>query len=110
MSSDYISKFVFLLERKVSPQATIMKASSIFGRQSLLMAALALSVSAQPKPNLVNTVEKGVNTECKTCPWTLCTNKAFYEGGDNVTLTCWTHGTEIAGDRYSLTLPFQQQF
>jgi hypothetical protein len=76
-----------------------MRASFTFGAKSLLVAALALCVSAQLKPSIINTVEKGVNTECKTCPWTLCTNKEFYEGTDNVTLTCWTHGTEIAGDR-----------
>ena len=57
---------------------------------------------AQTLSSLNNTVEKGVNTECKSRPYTLCTNVAAYGyeyGVENVTLTCWTSGTVIAGDR-----------
>jgi hypothetical protein len=39
---------------------------------------------------------KIVPTECKTCPYSLCPNKPW--NGANNTLTCWTEGTEIAGD------------
>jgi hypothetical protein len=74
---------------------------SFFSNHVLFGAILAhyASASTQAKPYIVNTVERGMNTECKTCPWTLCTNTVYYESEDNVTLTCWTHGTEIAGDR-----------
>lgn len=38
------------------------------------------------------------STECKTCPYSLCTNKLYYDGGDNLTTTCWTRGSKIVGD------------
>ncbi|ESZ98117.1 hypothetical protein SBOR_1496 [Sclerotinia borealis F-4128] len=50
------------------------------------------------KPPFNNTLEKGVATECKTCPYTLCTNKEFYDYGTVATLICWTSGTVIDGD------------
>lgn len=58
------------------------------------------NVNAAVKANITNTVEHGVNTECKTCPYTLCTNKAYYESDANVTVTCYTHGTAIDDDEY----------
>jgi hypothetical protein len=67
-----------------------------------LLAVLAISsasVSAV-KASINNTVEHGVNTECKTCPYTLCTNKVYYESDALVTVTCYTHGTVIDGDEY----------
>lgn len=51
------------------------------------------------KPPINNTLEHAVETECKTCPYSLCTNKEFYEYDTQLTLVCWTSGTVIDGDR-----------
>jgi hypothetical protein len=51
------------------------------------------------KPPINNTLEFGVATECKTCPYSLCTNKEFYDYDTPLTLVCWTSGTVIDGDR-----------
>ena len=60
----------------------------------------AKGVAAQSTArNISSSIEKGVNTECKTCPYSLCTNKAAYDGSTGVTLLCWTRGTVIDGDR-----------
>jgi hypothetical protein len=48
------------------------------------------------KPYINNSLEHGVNTECKTCPYSLCTNVAAYESEDPIKLTCWTHGDVIS--------------
>jgi len=62
---------------------------------------IASAVMAQQPPgNLTNTVEKGMRTECKTCPYSLCTNTVYYEELENLTLLCWTRGTVIDSDRY----------
>ncbi|CAI6331677.1 unnamed protein product [Periconia digitata] len=39
-------------------------------------------------------------TECKRCPYNLCTNKVIYdpETKPNMTLKCYTEGDEIVGD------------
>lgn len=42
-----------------------------------------------------STVEQGVQTECKTCPYSLCTNKVAYEYNHDMLLTCWTRGDSI---------------
>jgi hypothetical protein len=47
------------------------------------------------KPYINNSLEHGVNTECKTCPYSLCPNVAAYGSEDPVKLTCWTHGDVI---------------
>lgn len=41
-------------------------------------------------------------TECKTCPYSLCTNAKIYNARDNpnTTFACWTRGTEIYNDTY----------
>ncbi len=54
------------------------------------------------KPSINNTLEYAVETECKTCPYSLCTNKEFYTYETEVTLTCWTSGTDIGNDTYVL--------
>jgi hypothetical protein len=38
--------------------------------------------------------------ECKTCPYSLCSNAAVYGRDEhpNSTFTCWTHGTDIYND------------
>ncbi|KAH7082966.1 hypothetical protein BKA63DRAFT_387494, partial [Paraphoma chrysanthemicola] len=59
---------------------------------------LATVVSADFKPYVTTQAE--VNTECKTCPRSLCPNKLYYDQeGDNFNVTCWTRGTKIMGDR-----------
>ncbi|PQE33927.1 NLP/P60 protein [Rutstroemia sp. NJR-2017a WRK4] len=55
------------------------------------------------KPPINNTLEHAVETECKTCPYSLCTNKKFYEYDTQVTLVCWTSGTVIDGDSNAST-------
>jgi hypothetical protein len=66
-----------------------------------LLAILVVSVGlvrADFKPAINNTLEEGVETECKACPYSLCPNKAFYTYSTAVTLVCWTRGTPIAND------------
>ncbi|KAJ5037244.1 uncharacterized protein L3040_007421 [Drepanopeziza brunnea f. sp. 'multigermtubi'] len=65
---------------------------------SILLAVASLGVDAAFKPPINNTLEQSVETECKTCPYSLCTNKAFYEYDTQVSLVCWTTGAEIDGD------------
>ncbi|CZT47113.1 uncharacterized protein RSE6_07642 [Rhynchosporium secalis] len=64
----------------------------------LLVGLLTLGADAAFKPPINNTLEHAVATECKTCPYSLCTNKAFYDYDTAVTLLCWTRGTVIDGD------------
>lgn len=40
-------------------------------------------------------VESGIQTECKTCPYSLCTNQLALEYATEMTLTCWTYGDNI---------------
>lgn len=47
-------------------------------------------------------VEDGIQTECKTCPYKLCTNVAAYEYEHETTLTCWTRGDSIVDTKYVL--------
>ncbi|KUJ08886.1 uncharacterized protein LY89DRAFT_741715 [Mollisia scopiformis] len=58
----------------------------------------AKTLTAKIKTPINNTLEYGVATECKTCPYSLCTNKAYYDYGTTVTLLCWTVGTQIDND------------
>lgn len=55
----------------------------------------SVSVEVRPKQTVNGTVE--YTTQCKTCPYNLCTNVNVPWGGDIVTLTCWTNG-ELVGD------------
>ena len=73
-------------------------------RKSVILRLVLIAsnaVAQQPARNITNTVEEAMRTECKTCPYSLCTNTATYEGLDVVTLLCWTRGTVIDNDRYS---------
>lgn len=47
-----------------------------------------------------STVEDGIQTECKACPYSLCTNTAAYEYNHDMTLTCWTRGDNIVDTEY----------
>lgn len=65
----------------------------------LALTSLHLPILAAFKPYIEREVE--YNTECKTCPRSLCPNKIAY--GDNYgetrfNATCWTRGTRIMGD------------
>lgn len=40
-------------------------------------------------------VEKGIQTECKVCPYEQCINSAAYLYEQDLTLTCWTTGETI---------------
>ncbi|KAF1957133.1 hypothetical protein CC80DRAFT_412006 [Byssothecium circinans] len=61
-----------------------------------LVAAAAVAVG-EKKAFLTSQAE--VNTECKTCPRSLCPNVVAYEQeGALFNVTCWTRGTKIMGD------------
>ncbi|KAH7396760.1 hypothetical protein DE146DRAFT_49831 [Phaeosphaeria sp. MPI-PUGE-AT-0046c] len=62
----------------------------------LVTSLFVASTHAEIKPYINTTAD--VRTECKTCPYTLCTNKSFYDYYDPLNVTCWTHGTEVVGD------------
>jgi hypothetical protein len=57
---------------------------------------LAVLDTRAVKPYINNSLEHSVNTECKTCLYSLCPNVAAYESEDPVKLTCWTHGDVIS--------------
>jgi hypothetical protein len=69
---------------------------------SILWLALALDVVAA---NINSTVENGIETACKVCPWDNCINTKVYPHFDestlgtcsNVTLMCWTRGDNVGG-------------
>lgn len=44
-------------------------------------------------------VESGIATECKTCPYSLCTNQLAFDYGNEMTLTCWTYGDNIVDSK-----------
>jgi hypothetical protein len=48
---------------------------------------------ADVKPYITTYAE--YNTECKTCPRSLCPNKLAYATSDSLNATCWTRGTRI---------------
>lgn len=47
----------------------------------------SVTVQVQPKQTVNGVTE--YTTQCKTCPFNLCTNGSVPWGGENVTLTCW---------------------
>ncbi|KAF2659893.1 hypothetical protein K491DRAFT_590251 [Lophiostoma macrostomum CBS 122681] len=68
------------------------------GRRSPLLGLLPLVLLpivafADVKPYITTSAE--FNTECKTCPHSLCTNTAVYETNDSFNATCWARGTKI---------------
>lgn len=58
----------------------------------IAIGSLALSVYALDVSGSVY-----ATTECKSCPYSLCTNVKIInpEDNPNTTFTCWTSGTEI---------------
>jgi hypothetical protein len=46
-----------------------------------------------PKVNRV--IESGIRVECKTCPYTLCTNKIVYPSNLRITVNGWAAGSTI---------------
>ncbi|KAF1940273.1 hypothetical protein EJ02DRAFT_319176, partial [Clathrospora elynae] len=58
---------------------------------------LSQYVVAQLKPYI--STEAEYNTECKTCPRSLCPNQLYYSGEETLNVTCWTRGTKIMGNR-----------
>ncbi|KAF2276744.1 uncharacterized protein EI97DRAFT_320102 [Westerdykella ornata] len=48
---------------------------------------------AEVKPYIITAAE--YNTECKTCPRSLCPNVLAYSTDDSFNATCWTRGTRI---------------
>ncbi|KAF2853154.1 hypothetical protein T440DRAFT_444950 [Plenodomus tracheiphilus IPT5] len=67
--------------------------------QSLVTVAVLVTcnVNAELKAYIATSAE--FNTECKTCPRSLCPNQLYYGQGDSFNTTCWTRGTKIMGDR-----------
>jgi hypothetical protein len=55
-----------------------------------LAAPDASSVSRRQQPTINATVE--YTSQCKTCPWDLCTNVLVPWGGESIVATCWTEG------------------
>ncbi|CEJ79835.1 hypothetical protein VHEMI00052 [[Torrubiella] hemipterigena] len=58
--------------------------------------AESISVKVEPKQKINGTLE--YSTQCKKCPYQLCTNVNIPYGGDNITATCWTNGDKIDDD------------
>lgn len=44
-------------------------------------------------------VDGGINTECKTCPYSLCPNQLAFDNANQMTLTCWTYGDNIVDSK-----------
>jgi hypothetical protein len=63
---------------------------------ALLSSLILTPLSTALKPYINTTAE--YNTECKTCPHSLCPNKLFYTYGETFNATCWTRGTKIVDD------------
>ncbi|KAF2193693.1 hypothetical protein K469DRAFT_728830 [Zopfia rhizophila CBS 207.26] len=62
----------------------------------LSLLGLLSYITTAVKPHIETSAE--YNTECKTCPHSVCTNKLYYGLGDSFNATCWTRGTKIMGD------------
>lgn len=72
----------------------------MFKSWSIIVSAFLLLLTfaqAAIKPYITTAAE--YNTECKTCPRSLCPNRLYYSTEDTLNVTCWTRGTKIMGDR-----------
>jgi hypothetical protein len=49
-------------------------------------------------PDVSRVVESDFNVECKTCPYSLCTNKVVYETNADIIVNGWTAGSSINCD------------
>lgn len=63
----------------------------------VVVVSLLSFADADIKPYISTAAE--YNTECKTCPRSLCPNQLYYSTEDSLNVTCWTRGTKIMGDR-----------
>jgi len=78
---------------------------SYYSSLSIAALALALDVAAAAPGYINSTVEDGIETACKVCPWDKCINTKVYPYFDenmlvtysNVTLVCWTRGDNVGG-------------
>lgn len=77
--------------------ATLFIVTSVAGRE--------LRDRQSNTTTIASRVEDGIQTECKTCPYELCTNHAAYEYNAYMTLTCWTYGDVIV-DTKSASITF----
>lgn len=64
-----------------------------FLRHLIALLPLLSTSLAEVKPYIASTAE--YNTECKTCPRSLCPNTVYYSTDDTFNATCWTRGTKI---------------
>ena len=65
-------------------------------RRLLYLLSLGLTLSTvrgDAATEILATAE--TNTECKTCPHSLCSNTLYYSYDEPLNVTCWTRGTRI---------------
>lgn len=65
-----------------------------------LVAGRGLQAIRSNDTTIASRVESGINTECKVCPYKLCTNHVDYLYEDTMTLTCWTYGDNIVDSKW----------
>ncbi|KAH6676379.1 hypothetical protein B0J14DRAFT_353328 [Halenospora varia] len=80
----------------------------MIGLRRIFLIAIGIEVVAAVVPT-ITTEPSGLDVECKSCPYSLCTNvKAYSKYETNITVSCWTKGQNIAGadgDRIWLGTP-----
>lgn len=64
-----------------------------------LVAGAILDTRQDNATTIPSRVESGIQTECKTCPYSLCTNQLALEYSTEMTLTCWTYGDNIVDSK-----------
>lgn len=64
-----------------------------------LVAGAVLDARQGNTTTIPSKVESGIQTECKTCPYSLCTNQLEYLYATEMTLTCWTYGDNIVDSK-----------
>ncbi|TID12780.1 NLP P60 [Venturia nashicola] len=95
--SSLVLASALLLGKTVAQSGDTNKAVQI-EPPAILPALQVLSIAASSSPNLESVwvkVGAGINTECKTCPNSLCSIKNFYGSLMMFRATCWTSGQKI---------------